>query len=222
MMKLSHQLLRLMLAFALCCALPGMAQETDAMERFDIEAFKRDLIKHNGVLFLPDGTMIHQFGTSRDGYIEDRTPPQSAYTYRKVFDTQGRLIATTQEFYSFFTGITKHYDGHGNLIKEEVNDRDQYFSFSIEDLAAKMLADYKIDIMNADNVYKLNRGQNFDPPFYFYQVYFYDLTSPAPDQALIALLVDGTTGEVLHTLQAHIMEPTSVFNAYLEKMATTK
>jgi len=210
-----------MSALVLAFTVNSFAQEV-SMERFDIETFKRNLIEHNGVFLLPDGTKIHQFEASRGGYIEDRTPPQSAYTYRKLYNPQGYVITTTQKFYSFFTGVSKYYDGHGNLIKEEVNDRDQYFPFSIEALAAKMLADYKIDILNSDNIYRLARGiHGVDPLFPYYAVDCYDLASPAPSQAIISFLVDGTTGEVLHILHTNTKEPVSVLEAYLQKMADT-
>ena len=202
---------------------PCLAEEAANMEKFNIEAFKRNLIENNGVFFLPDGTKIHQFEASRGGYIEDRTPPQSAYTYRKLYNPQGYVITTTQKFYSFFTGISKYYDGHGNLIKEEINDRDQYFPFSIEALAAKMKADYKIDILNSDNVYRLARGiYGTDPLVSYYLVDCYDLASPAPDQAVISFLVDGSTGEVLHTIHTNTKEPASVVEAYQQRMATQK
>ena len=84
-----------------------------------------------------------------------------------------------------------------------------------------MLAEYQIDILNSDNIYKLNRGQNIDPPLTFYQVYCYDHTSPAPDQAVIAFLVNGTTGEVLHMIYTNTMRPASVIDAYFQKLANT-
>ena len=189
------------------------------MEKFNIELFNRNKDGNNWVYTLSDGTKIRQFEIAGTGYIEDRTPLQSAYTYRTLYDLQGRVITTVKEFYSFFTGVEKHYDGHGNLIKEV--SRDEGFAFSVEDLAAKMLADYKVDILNSDNIYKLNRGQNIDPPFSFYQVYCYDLASPAPDQAVIAFLVNGTTGEVLHILHTNTRRPTPVLGAYLERIANT-
>ncbi|RUS68359.1 hypothetical protein CUZ56_00850 [Saezia sanguinis] len=221
MLKLSICLRNAIAMFALVLAFTvnSFAQEA-TMERFDIEAFKRNLIEHNGVFLLPDGTKIRQFEISEGGYIEDRIPPQSAYTYRKLFNAQGQLMATTQEFYSFFVGTTKRYDGHGNVIKEE--SEDDGFEFSVEDLAAKMLADYQIDIMNSDNVYRLARGiYSTDPLVSYYLVDCYDHTSPAPDQAVIAFLVNGTTGEVLHMIHTNTMRPASVIDAYFQKLADT-
>ena len=132
---------------------------------------------------------IEQRYSPGTGYIVDRTPLHSGLTYRKGFNEQGNLIAVGQLFYSFPVGISKEYDSEGKLFRER--NFDEGFAFSVEDLAAKMLADYKVDILNSDNIYKLNRGQNIDPPFSFYQVYCYDLASPAPDQAVIAFLVNG-------------------------------
>ena len=191
------------------------------MEKFNIEAFNRNKDGNNWVYTLPDGTKIRQFGVAGTGFIEDKTPLQSAYTYRTLYNLQGYVIATGQQFYSFFTGIEKRYDGHGNLIEEK--NRDEGFAFSVEDLAAKMLADYKIDILNSDNVYRLARGiQNVDPLVSSYIVDCYDLASPQPQQAVISFLVDGTTGEVLHTIHTNTKEPASVLEAYQQRMATTK
>ena len=126
-------------------------------------------------------------------------------------------MATTQEFYSFFVGTTKRYDGHGNVIKEE--SEDDGFEFSVEDLAAKMLADYQIDIMNSDNVYRLARGiYSTDPLVSYYLVDCYDHTSPAPDQAVIAFLVNVTTEKYAYDSYQYDAYLPSVIHAYFQKL----
>ena len=208
-----------MSALALFLVSSSFAQEA-TMERFDIEAFNHHKSGFTWIYTLPDGTKIEQRYSPGTGYIVDKTPLHSGLTYRKGFNEQGNLIAVGQLFYSFPVGISKEYDSEGKLFRER--NFDEGFAFSVEDLAAKMLADYKIDIMNADNVYRLARGiYSTDPLVSYYLVDCYDHTSPAPDQAVIAFLVNGTTGEVLHILHTNTRRPTPVLGAYLERIANT-
>lgn len=200
---------------------PCLAEEAANMENFNIDAFNQNNNGGEWQRSLSDGTKIRTWYNPKGYYHQEVTPLRSAYTYKRVFNTAGDLIGEATDFYSFPVSISRMYDAQGKLIRE--TNHDEGFAFSVEDLAAKMLAVYKIDILNSDNIYKLNRGTQITPPlFSFYQVYCYDLASPAPQEAVIAFLIDGNTGEVLHTLQTHIMEPTSVLNAYLEKKAAEK
>ena len=214
-MMFRHLICSLMLTFTAM----AFAQE-DTTEKFNIEAFNQN--RKNGGEWrrtLPDNTKIRVWYNPKGYYHQETTPFRSAYTYKKVFNTKGSLVSEGQSFYSFSVDISRQYDDQGKLVKEKNNNEN--FSFSVEDLAAKMLADYKIDILNSDNIYTLSRGQNIDPPLSSYQVYFYDLSSPAPDQAVIAVLVEGNTGEVLHTLETYTKKPTPVLEAYLQKVANT-
>lgn len=119
------------------------------------------------------------------------------------FENKNTAIISSTYWLIFILGI------NGNRIGEE--NRGIGFAFSIENLAAKMLAEYKTDILNSDNVYRLTCGITIaDSLFSHYLVGCYDFASLMPQQVVISFLVDSNTRKILHTLHTNTKEPASV------------
>lgn len=209
---------------------PSLAQITQGdpvMERFDIDSFNHHQSGGNWLRELPDGTKIFQWENSGYGYQVEITPPHSAYTNVKLFSYDGRLIWTTQRFFGIHFGSSKEYNSNGSVIREL--DKDTGFAFSVDDLIRKMQTDYKVDITDTRQAFKVIRGiDNFagqKTPFYGVYVYDFSQDDGRGTTQTLAYLFHGSTGKLLYTIPADIEGCPSIvleYTRFVEQRQTGK
>jgi hypothetical protein len=170
------------------------------MEKFDIENFKKieladekpfkevDLADEKAFI-TEDGDLItlHEY---KDSYQQELIRADGSIKQSKIFDKETLNLKKEGEFfYGFAIGIHKTYDENGELL-EEIN-HDLPYSFSLEDVRQKILAEFGKDIMDAEQRVKVSRSTNPAPHY----VVIIPLTSlPKGDSRAIRL--NGETGEI--------------------------
>lgn len=222
-MKLFNLLLSFIFTLVLCCTPPSIAQsaqEDIAMERFDIETFNHNKDGYSWIYTSPDGTKIWQREDFGNGYQVEITPPHSNYTTIKLFNYEGNLIHVWLQFHSFIVGVSKEYDGRGNVIKEY--DQDKGFAFSIDDLIQKMQDEYGVDITDTRQTFTVYRGGGEGEEAPFYGLYVYDFSQGKNTTRTIAYLFDGNTGKLLYTIPADIEGSPSIMMEYRKMLEQNK
>lgn len=190
-------------------------QENVNMEQFDIERFNQNKDGYTWSYTLSNGIKIRELESHGDGYRVETVLPNSAYTRRKLFNYDGYLIAENLQFFNFFIGAAKTYDGKGHLIKEQ--NQDEGFDFSLDQLIKKMADDYGIDITDTRQTFRVNRwiDELDGKPFPVYDVYVYRFKDKHTGTTqTTAYLFDGTTGKLLHSIISGLEGYPDVWSSY--------
>ena len=199
----------------------AFAQE-GTTEKFDIEAFNRNKSGYSWFHTLQDGKKVWEREIHGKGYHIETTVPNSAYTDIKVFNYDGNLIANFLNFYNITIGVSKEYDGKGNVTKQ--HNQDNGFAFSVDDLIKKMRDEFKVDITNTRQVLHVSRGIDTfsEQGIPFYGLYVYDFSHGERTTQTIVYLFHGGTGELLSTVPGDIEGRPSIMTVYEEWLARKK
>ena len=217
-MKQFYCLLKILAVYlVLSCSPLSQAQEDKIMERFDIETFNRNKSGYSWIHTLQDGSKVWEREIHGKGYQTETTVPNSAYTDIKVFNYDGNLIATFLNFYNINIGVSKEYDGKGNVTKQY--NQEEKFSFSIDDLVKKMHDEFNVDIADTQKTKTIRRGlaiiNGKEIPLYSVYNFF-----PEPGEKyihkLMGYVIDGTTGEVLYSRHTNLDADPDVLGVYTE------
>jgi len=145
--------------------------QSASIDKFDIKKFDSEKIynKQSQVLevndTLKDGTTIKQFEDG-DYYIEKIQLLNSPIIQTKAyFKDTGNLEIISKTFYSFPIGSTNEYNRNGKLIKQTKWDKN--FSFSIDDLSAKLKKEFDIDIMHTNQALYVSVVRGFENGSYY-------------------------------------------------------
>ena len=128
------------------------------------------------------------------------------YTYIALYDSKTKnLLSFTKQFYMTKIGIGKEYDAVGKLTKEE--DYDEGYTFTIKDLAQKILKEYKVDLEDKKEDASVRRKEYNGNLFYEVELKIKEISV----DKYRYLLIDGKTGALLFETFFYSKEHPQVF-----------
>jgi len=149
-----------------------------------------------------------------DNIQVERTSIMHPYRRTPIYFRKNNVLYTNEiEFYQFSIGIQKLYDETGKIIEEIDNDKP--YIFSLPQLIEKIKKEHDVDLEDLRQGCSVHRrvDENLKKPIY--EVYL--LSKEDPYSKKKYFLIDGVTGELIHTTSypRRSDEIKTPFNQYL-------
>jgi len=191
------------------------------MEKFNIEKYKglaQDTAYSPSAtdLYLVDNDQRIRILYFNDMIQVEETNIDSAFKRVKVYSRKSNnLLATGSFFYNFPIGNHIGFDENGNVINNKDYDTD--YQFSLTDLEKKMKEEYKIDIMNVERTFGVNRYiETTKIKLPLYEIYYRDAINRS---LLHCFILNGNNGETLYTITRFVKgEKGSLLEEYINSL----
>lgn len=128
------------------------------MKKFDLEVFKAHKIDNNNycryITLNADGNTVETYiKENKDSYQETITYLNSPIKKRHMYDKKTlKIVKEIKSFYDCIIGLRREYDQDGEILN--IIDNDKPFLFSWQDVVTKMKAEFDIDLMDINQMYK--------------------------------------------------------------------
>ena len=171
-----------------CCSKKITSKET-VMQKFDIKDFENRKVGNE--LNISENGVLTKRTESDKEYVERREESTSPFvSYTTYYKGIGTIKETFTTYYGFCIGQRIEYDNQGKVINTTNCDKD--YSYSVYDLAKKMLAEFNIDILHRKQKFTVVRGYDAG--------YYYEVSIPLNDNGKSdtrVIRVNGTTGATI-------------------------
>ncbi|PAM91421.1 hypothetical protein B4N84_28355 [Flavobacterium sp. IR1] len=186
-----------------CCfsLLQCTGQVKHKMEYFDIELYKDWEIDTNYSpserrKFLKKNNELLCISLYENTIQVERSSVLHPYTKTYVYNKKTSLLLVfVMEFYQFSIGVVKTYDETGILIKEK--DYDKSYIFSLSQLIEKIKKEQNVDLEDKTQRASVRRSVDSILKKPIYEIYLPSKEDPISKRDYF--LIDGITGEVIHT-----------------------
>ncbi|HEX8575518.1 MAG TPA: hypothetical protein VF677_04410 [Flavobacterium sp.] len=181
------------------------SQNNKAMEKFDIESFKKNKISEqnsSNEYYKKDGTRFTASENGLGGYNVFEYPPEpNLYYIYKSFHKNLFLKSREKRFIrtGFRVGIGYEYDENGNIIK--TIDYDKPFTYTLDNIL-KYCKDNKIDVYNMQTFIDRSNPIQKETDALVWIIRYLGMYDEKHG-GLVEIILDGKTGEKLKVTIQH-------------------